>query len=496
MLFSLCCVVKFVMLKAEPYALKFSDSHVFVKSIFANLSHSHSTFRLADHVIRFLAFSVENPGVCQLCGYDRQVSSLTLSAEQQAVFERVEHTREHFFVTGRAGTGKSTILNYLATHTAKSIAICAPTGVAALNVGGQTIHSLLRLPTGVIADHGLAQPKELKKMLSAIDTLVIDEVSMVSADLMDAIDRSLRQARGRRHDPFGGVQLILFGDPFQLPPVPPSDPHERAYFDDTYRSMWFFDAHVWLAAPLNLIELVEVHRQNDDRFKQILAAVRHGVVDADMAAELNSAGARQAPRDTLTLATTNATVTKINAARLAEIAGSSLKAVAEINGEFRENMLPADEVLELKSGAQVMFLRNDSDGRWVNGTIGTVTRVKGTVWVEVDGEEHEVEPVTWQRFRYQYDAETKKLEKEVVAEFEQFPLRLAWAVTVHKSQGHTYDSAVVDLGPRAFTAGQTYVALSRVRSLDGLYLTRDIQPRDVIVDANVTRFMASAASSI
>src|SRR5690606_17782277 len=162
------------------------------------------------------------------------------------------------------------------------------------------------------------------------------------------------------------------------------------------------------------------------------------------------------------------------------------------NGEFRENTYPADEVLQLKPGAQVMFLRNDPDGRWVNGTIGTVSRISGTVWVEVGDEEFEVEPTVWERHRYRYDAETKKLEKEVVAEFEQFPLRLAWAVTVHKSQGHSYDAAVIDLGPRAFSAGQSYVALSRIRSLEGLYLRRPLQPRDVIVDPNVARFMQDA----
>lgn len=418
-----------------------------------------------------------------------------LSPEQLEVYERIENTRENVFVTGRAGTGKSTILTHLAWHTSKIIAVCAPTGVAALNVGGQTIHSLLRLPTGIIADHDLEQPTELKKMLSSIDTLVIDEISMVSADLMDAIDRSLRQGRGKRHDPFGGAQIIMFGDPYQLPPVPPRDPDERAYFRDTYRSLWFFDAKVWEAAPLTVVELEEVHRQRDDRFKQILGAVRHGEVQEDQAAELNAAGARDAPADALTLATTNATVNAINAARLAEISGTPLRAVAEINGEFRESSYPADEVLELKPGAQVMFLRNDSDGRWVNGTIGTVTKVDGTVWVDVDHEEFEVEPSTWERFKYRYDPETKKLEKDVVAEFEQFPLRLAWAVTIHKSQGHTYDEAVIDLGPRAFSAGQTYVALSRVRTLDGLYLKRPLQPRDVIVDPNVVRFMESRSTA-
>lgn len=420
----------------------------------------------------------------------RSRAHITLSAEQQSVYDRIEHSREHLFVTGRAGTGKSTLLNHLAWHTSKIIVVCAPTGVAALGVGGQTIHSLFRLPTGVVADHNIEQNRELKKMLSSIDTLVIDEVSMVNADLMDAIDRSLRQARAKPHDPFGGVQVIMFGDPYQLPPVPPRDLDERAYFEDHYRSRWFFDALVWQGVELSIIELTEIHRQRDDRFKYLLNAVRHGQVTADMAAELNEAGARPVPdHGVITLGTTNAIVNNINRARLADIKGSSLRAVADVSGEFKQNSFPADETLELKLGAQVMFLRNDPDGRWVNGSLGTVTRIDGTVWVEVDGEEFEVEPTVWERYKYRYDPETKTLTKDVVAEFEQFPLRLAWAVTIHKSQGQTYDAAIVDLGARAFSAGQTYVALSRIRSLEGLYLSRPLKPNDIIVDRDVARFM-------
>ena len=414
-----------------------------------------------------------------------------LTAEQAAVFERIEHSREHFFITGRAGTGKSTLLNHLAWHTSKTLVVCAPTGVAALNVGGQTIHSLLRLPVGVIADHTLEQTDELRKLLSTIDTILIDEVSMVSADLMDGIDRALRQARARKHEPFGGVQVLLFGDPYQLPPVPPRDPQELAYFRDTYRSMWFFDAHVWRNTPLTVVELGEVLRQHDERFIDILGAVRLGTVTEEMANELNTRGARPAADDdTLTLATVNRRVQEINDRRLAALPGDALRAVADVTGEFREHTFPADDVLRLKVGAQVMFLRNDPDGRWVNGTLGTVAKIDGTVWVEVDGHDHEVEPAVWERYRYRYDPDTKKLEKEVVAEFEQFPIRLAWAVTIHKSQGHSYDRAIVDLGPRAFSAGQTYVALSRVRSLDGLTLARPLRPSDVIVDQDVRRFMS------
>ncbi|AWB88074.1 ATP-dependent DNA helicase [Mycetocola zhujimingii] len=420
--------------------------------------------------------------------------TIELSPEQQFVFDLIEGTREHIFVTGRAGTGKSTLLNHLAWRTEKQIVICAPTGVAALNVGGQTIHSLFRLPIGLIADHDIDQNDALKKLLNTIDTLVIDEVSMVNADLMDAIDRSLRQARQRRHEPFGGVQLVLFGDPYQLAPVP-GQGDERNYIADTYRSFWFFDAKVWQESPLKVIELTEIHRQADADFKHMLNAVRFGQVTAEIAGILNSTGARTPPDDgTITLATRNDIVNRINAAALAKLPGRALKAEAEVSGDFGKASYPADESLELKVGAQVMFLRNDTGGggegqRWVNGTIGTVTKIDVNVFVEVDGDVFEVEPVVWEKYRYSYLAATKKLKKEIVAEFTQFPLRLAWAVTIHKSQGKTYNSAIVDLGDRAFSPGQTYVALSRLTSLDGLYLTRPLRPRDIIVDKDVERFM-------
>lgn len=414
-----------------------------------------------------------------------------LSLEQQAVFDRIETTMEHVFVTGRAGTGKSTLLEHLSWYSSKNLAICAPTGVAALNVGGQTIHSLFRLPIGVIADHELQQGPELRKLLNAIETLVVDEVSMVSADLMDAMDRALRQARQRPLEAFGGVQLVLFGDPWQLAPVP-GDGDERAYYADHYRSMWFFDAKVWRDAELTVYELGTIHRQHEQEFRDLLTAVRHGTVTAEMARRLNAVGARPTPGDgTITLATINATVTRINRDALARLPGRALTARAEVEGDFGGRSFPADERLELKVGAQVMFLRNDAgaDGRWVNGSIGVVTRIADTVFVEVDGETHEVHPSTWERYRYRYSAASQTLEKDVVAEFTQFPLRLAWAVTIHKSQGKTYERAVVDLGRGSFAPGQTYVALSRIQSLDGLYLTRPLRPADVIVDPAVRSFM-------
>ncbi|MEZ7757188.1 AAA family ATPase [Microbacterium paraoxydans] len=460
-----------------------------------------------------------------------------LSEEQQELFRLIEDTAEHVFITGRAGTGKSTLLQHFAWNTKKQIAICAPTGVAALNVEGQTIHSLFRLPIGLIGDGDIDQNDATRRILNAIETLVIDEISMVNADLMDAIDRSLRQARGRRGEPFGGVQIVMFGDPYQLAPVPPRGDEAR-YVKDHYRSFWFFDAKVWAGpstgsgthsstgpstgsgtqgsqgalfevdtrAELHVRELVQIHRQSDDGFKSMLNAVRYGRVTAEIAGILNAQGARTPPDPEpgevpmITLATRNDIVNSINSRHLAALPGKEQTARAEVSGDFGrgEASLPAESELRLKVGAQVMFLRNDTamtgePPRWVNGTIGTVTRILGgTVRVEIDGEEVDVEPAVWERFRYAYDPNTKKLSRDVVAEFTQFPLRLAWAVTIHKSQGKTYDRAVIDLGSGAFAPGQTYVALSRLTSLDGLYLSRPLRPSDIRVDEDVRRFMRDA----
>ncbi|MCE0510751.1 DEAD/DEAH box helicase [Microbacterium sp. KKR3/1] len=444
-----------------------------------------------------------------------------LSEEQQELFRLIEDTGEHVFITGRAGTGKSTLLQHFAWNTKKQIAICAPTGVAALNVEGQTIHSLFRLPIGLIGDADIDQNDATRRILNAIETLVIDEISMVNADLMDAIDRSLRQARGRRGEPFGGVQVVMFGDPYQLAPVPPRGDEAR-YVQDHYRSFWFFDAKVWAGgsglsdqeglfqvdtrAELHVRELVQIHRQSDDGFKSMLNAVRYGRVTAEIAGVLNTQGRRTPPEPEpgevpmITLATRNDIVNKINSQHLNALPGKEQTARAEVSGDFGrgEASLPAESELKLKVGAQVMFLRNDTamsgePPRWVNGTIGTVTRILGSaVRVDIDGEEVDVEPAVWERFRYAYDQNTKKLTRDVVAEFTQFPLRLAWAVTIHKSQGKTYERAIIDLGSGAFAPGQTYVALSRLTSLDGLYLSRDLRPRDIRVDEDVRRFMRDA----
>lgn len=443
---------------------------------------------------------------------------VSLSREQQNLFDYIEQSENNIFVTGRAGTGKSTLLNYLVENTKKTVAVCAPTGVAALNVGGVTIHSLFGFPFGVLGEVDIARhlSRRTREVLRAIDVLIIDEVSMVNADLMDAMSRAMGIARSRRKLPFGGAQVVMFGDPYQLAPVPGNN-EERAYMAENYQSSWFFDAHVWREDSLERFELGEIFRQSDEEFKEILNAIRIGEVTQEMLARLNQAGNRFPPHDdVIRLATINSTVDSVNRERMSRLTTKpkTFEAIYSASDEqaFGRN-LPADPVLELKVGAQVMFIKND-DGkrtnsgllkRWVNGTIGHVVDLpsSGGVIVEVDGEQLEVGRATWEKVRYEieeeFDEESGKVKEVLVtvplAEYQQIPLRLAWSVTVHKAQGQTYDEVVIDLGRGAFSPGQTYVALSRVRSLEGLYLTRAIRPQDVMVDKDVIRFMSGVRNA-
>jgi ATP-dependent exoDNAse (exonuclease V) alpha subunit len=442
------------------------------------------------------------------------MEQVRLSIEQQNLFDYIEQSENNIFVTGRAGTGKSTLLSFLVENTQKNVAVCAPTGVAALNVGGVTIHSLFGFPFGILGEHDIARHlnRRTREVLAALDVLVIDEVSMVNADLMDAISKSMGIARGRRKIPFGGAQIVMFGDPYQLSPVPGNN-EERAYMAENYQSPWFFDAHVWREDSLERFELGEIFRQSDEEFKQILNAIRVGEVKQEMLDRLNQAGNRFPPHDdVIRLATINASVDSTNRERMSRLTTKPKTFEAIFNASDESafgKTLPADPMLELKVGAQVMFIKND-DGkrtgegtlkRWVNGTIGHVVDMpsSGGVVVEVDGERLDVGRSTWEKVRYEieeeFDEETGKVKEVLVtiplAEYQQIPLRPAWSVTIHKSQGQTYDEVVIDLGRGAFSPGQTYVALSRVRSLEGLYLTRAIKMSDVMVDKDVIRFMSA-----
>ena len=443
------------------------------------------------------------------------MQQVTLSEEQLALFEYIENESTNIFVTGRAGTGKSTLLSHLVENTKKKVAVTGSTGVAAFNVGGQTLHSFLGVPPGILGTgdlrHHLGQRS--REVMRAIDMLVIDEISMVNADLMDAIETMLSLARGKNKGPFGGVQIVMFGDPYQLAPVPPQEAGDIEFMNNKYRSHWFFDALCWDKAPLERYELHENFRQHDKDFIEILNAIRDGSCTQDMLDELNRMG-NKFPKDpdTIRLATVNRTVDAYNAQRLAAIPGMPSNIPADVPiGELKAfgKTPPAEPRLTLKVGARVMFIKNDDQNtkkaetpmvrRWVNGTLGNVVSIKNQdhVVVEVDGEEFEVGRSTWEKVRYEiaedFDEITQRFQEKVVpvtmAEFRQIPLRLAWSVTIHKSQGLTYDEIVVDMGDRAFSPGQTYVALSRVKSPEGLHLTRRIELRDVRVDPDVVRFM-------
>lgn len=425
--------------------------------------------------------------------------TVDLTPEQAHVMDIIDSTREHVFVTGRAGTGKSTLLQEFVRRTEKSLVIAAPTGVSALAVGGQTIHSLFRLPIGLVTPHTKMYPltDDARTLMRRIDTIVIDEVSMVRCDLLDAIDRRLRAVRGRRNEPFGGAQVVMFGDPYQLPPVL-KEGVEKQYLVDNYASPWFFDSNVWREAEPRVVELTDVLRQSENQFRDVLDRMRMGHMTADDGALLNEIGARRPlPEGVITLSATNHSANTINARELASLPGKTKIARANIDGEFG-GQLPAEEELELKPGARVMFLRNDSsmDGaRWVNGTLGTVVKVDGVVHVATDefpDDTVEVKPVVWEKIQYTYDPDKNVVEADVQATFEQFPLRLAWAVTIHKSQGQTLDSAILDFGRGAFADGQAYVAFSRIRSLDGVYLSREIRPSDIQVNQRVVSFMRTA----
>ena len=426
-----------------------------------------------------------------------QQDDIKLSSEQEALFRVMEGTKQHLFITGRAGAGKSVLLRHFREHTTKSIVVAAPTGIAALNVKAQTIHSLFKLAPELYRPNTLEPNSRLYTLLKQIETLVIDEISMVRADLLDAIDERFRKACNT-NVPFGGKQIIMFGDCYQLPPVVDKDLMQ--YFEHTYNGYFFFNASVWKQAEFKIFELTQVFRQKDPIFKDVLNAVRDGTVVDSQIEQLNTRCGVPIPADgTITLAPTNSLVTNINQERLQMLAGEVYEYKATVTGKMSKSTFPTEEIIELKVGAQVVLLQNDKDKRWVNGTVATVTSLKrysrekkteDEITVRVDGIDYILEKATWEETKYEYDVEADEVKAEVVSSFTQFPVRLAWALTIHKSQGQTYQSVALDLTTSTFAPGQMYVALSRATSLEGLYLKMPIKRQDIIVDAKVIAFMA------
>lgn len=409
--------------------------------------------------------------------------------ESSYAYELMKGSTPCIFVTGKAGTGKSYLLRYFVEKTAKRVVLLAPTGVAALNIGGQTIHSFFGFPPQLINEDEITlAPAARRQLYRQVDTIVIDEVSMVNANLMDAIDTFMRINGRDETKPFGGAQVILFGDLFQLPPVV-SDKASQEFFAFHYASPFFFDAKVFRDLPIRTVELQKNYRQKDARFIELLNAIRVNQLSDQHREWLNAQydPAFQPPDSQffMTLTTTNYRADEINARKLAELRATMYSFEADIEGTFEKNAFPTDVILSLKQGAQVIFVKNDNSNRWVNGTLGRVTGLdKDWVEVEVVSDNHpyiyRIERETWTKLKYKFNPYTGRITTEIVGKFTQYPLRLAWAITIHKSQGQTYDRAMIDLTGGAFEAGQVYVALSRCRSLEGIVLKTEIWRNDVL----------------
>ena len=430
----------------------------------------------------------------------------TNNKEFQDALQLITHTRQSVFLTGKAGTGKSTFLKYICNHTKKKCVVLAPTGIAAINAGGVTLHSFFKLPfrpmlpddPDLSLSHGrifefFKYPKEKRKIIAEVDLIIIDEISMVRADIIDCVDRILRVYSGNMRLPFGGKQLLFVGDVFQLEPVVPSD--QKEILSLFYASPFFFSARVFKDINLVPIELQKVYRQTDSVFINILDRIRN---NAARKQELDTLNGRYFPSFEpqnedmyITLATRRDQVDFINEKKLAELPGEEYVSVGKIEGDFPESSLPTQLNLSIKEQAQVIFIDNDYERRWVNGTIGMVSGIdeNGNVYVLLEsGVEHLVEPTSWRNYKYKYNEKEKRIEEEIVGTFEQLPIRLAWAITVHKSQGLTFSRVVVDLTGGVFAGGQTYVALSRCTSLEGLVLKSKISSRDIFIRKEIVEF--------
>jgi ATP-dependent DNA helicase PIF1 len=458
--------------------------------------------------------------------------------DAQKALELMEQTSHNLFLTGEAGTGKSTLLQYFRQTTQKNAVVLAPTGVAALNVEGQTIHSFC----GFGPDITLHKVKKLvtgspkRKLLEKIQTIIIDEISMVRADLLDCVDKYLRLNGPTGQAAFGGVQMVFIGDLYQLPPVEKDFQANDGRLIKEYQSPYFFDSRAFRAANFRHIELKQAYRQKDRVFLEVLNAVRNNAVTQDHLTVLNSrsqvAGAKFSfERFAIYLTPTNARARQVNNYFLEKINSEAKIYTGRATGRFEDRELPTDLNLQIKTGAQIMMLNNDRRKRWVNGTMGKIVDIKqgsnenmvsdlgpesgisnfigdsengfgnlqseilnhksiDRIFVELEtGDTVAVEPYTWEMYQFVLDKRTEKIDSRTVGTFTQYPFKLAWAVTIHKAQGKTFDQVYVDLSTGTFAHGQLYVALSRCRTLEGLFLKRPVAPQDILLDSRIVEFL-------
>tara|TARA_A100001037_G_scaffold306864_1_gene357667 strand:- start:7566 stop:9005 length:1440 start_codon:yes stop_codon:yes gene_type:complete len=424
---------------------------------------------------------------------DESMAGIEITPEYKQALALVDAKAPAIFVTGRAGTGKSTFIQLLRARYEGVMAVVAPTGVAALNANGVTIHSFFRLPPRIVNPEDIEEVQD-SRLYKTLRILVVDEVSMVRADLMDAMDQFLRLNGRDPNAPFGGVQLVLVGDLAQLPPVVSTE-EEAALFSRRYKSPFFFSAETLAGSMLAPIELNRVFRQTDARFIELLSRIRLGDNCADVLDAINARADKPLPEPApVVLTPTNAAADRINIKGLRQLPGELHEFVGTIEGKFKleEKKLPAPYHLRLKEGARVMFTRNDTEDRWVNGTLGTVVEFSpGKIAVEIEERGRgvvDVIPTTWSQYRFRYDSIEERVRADTVGSYTQFALQLAWGITIHKAQGKTLPAVQVDLGHGAFAPGQTYVALSRARSLETIWLTRPLRREDIFCDKRIAAF--------
>jgi ATP-dependent exoDNAse (exonuclease V) alpha subunit len=423
---------------------------------------------------------------------------IELNEQFKKALNLMENSSRSVFITGKAGTGKSTLLEYFRQITKKKIVVLAPTGVAAVNVRGETIHSFFGFKPDITIDKIKKVNKKKLKIFKKLDTIVIDEISMVRADLLDCVDYFLR-LNLENQKPFGGLQIIFIGDLYQLPPVVTSS--EKDLFNNCYEGAYFFNAKVFKELDLEFVELEKIYRQKDEKFINILNAIRNNTINEEDIKLLNKCVGRKFPQDriaVITLTTINKKAEEINKAHLKKLKSKIYTYRAKIKGEFKRESYPTDEILRIGIGAQVMLLNNDSLGRWINGTLGKIVDIEerknkdDSIWIKLDERKIvEVLPFKWEIFQFRYNEKEEKIETQTIGSFTQYPLRLAWAVTIHKAQGKTFPRLIIDFSRGTFAPGQAYVALSRCVSLEGISLKKPFKRGYVFNDPKIVKFLTN-----